>query len=162
MTEKRTPEERFWASVDKDGPVPEHRPEFGACWEWKSAAGKDRYGYFGFIVGDGYKLLGAHVVSYILDRGTYSSDSPWVLHHCDNKACVRPSHLFAGTPSENTRDAIAKGRYTQRGRVSGEVHRAVALWVAGKTPSQIAVILGISRKAVEGAISSNMARAIGA
>ena len=24
--------ERFWAKVNKDGPVPEHRPDLGPCW----------------------------------------------------------------------------------------------------------------------------------
>lgn len=27
-------EERFWAKVNKDGPIPEHRPELGPCWVW--------------------------------------------------------------------------------------------------------------------------------
>jgi len=31
-------------------------------------------------------------------------------HHCDNPACVRPSHLFIGTATDNYRDSRAKGR----------------------------------------------------
>jgi hypothetical protein len=30
----KTLEERFWEKVDKNGPVPAHRPELGPCWVW--------------------------------------------------------------------------------------------------------------------------------
>jgi hypothetical protein len=34
----------------------------------------------------------------------------FILHHCDNPACVRPDHLFIGSAAENMKDKIQKGR----------------------------------------------------
>lgn len=32
----------------------------------------------------------------------------WALHRCDNKWCVNPDHLYAGTPQENQRDILTR------------------------------------------------------
>jgi len=99
---------RFWAKVNKNGPVPAHCPELGPCWIWK--AHKAGSGYGMIRPGPaGKSSIGAHVAGWILHCGPIT-DGLWVLHHCDNRRCVRPTHLWLGTPTDNVRDMIAKGR----------------------------------------------------
>ncbi len=97
--------DRFWSKVDKDGPVPAHRPELGPCWVWRPPGDKDGYGVFW----DTVKSRKAHRASWEIHFGLIL-DGMCVLHKCDNTACVRPEHLFLGTVGDNQRDMVAKGR----------------------------------------------------
>lgn len=41
---KLSAEARFWAKVDKDGPIPEYRPDLGSCWIWLGGRTEGQYG----------------------------------------------------------------------------------------------------------------------
>lgn len=97
--------ERFWAKVNKDGPIPAHVPELGPCWVWTAALHRRGYGWFRF---NGTPTL-AHRVSWELTNGPIP-DGLQVLHKCDNKPCERPDHFFLGTDADNMADKTAKGR----------------------------------------------------
>ena len=97
--------DRFWGKVEKNGPVPEHRPGLGRCWIWLGARIENDYG----VVRVNGKNNGAHRISWELTNGPIP-EGLWALHHCDNPPCVNPSHLFLGTNTDNQRDCVSKGR----------------------------------------------------
>lgn len=87
--------DRFWSKVNKTDD----------CWEWTG----------GLVSGYGTinidkRTYKAHRLSWIIHNGPIP-DGMFICHHCDNRRCVRPDHLFVGTASDNMRDMVSKGRH---------------------------------------------------
>jgi len=101
-----TVEERFWAKVDKAGPVV--RTGLGPCWRWTSTTAKHRRNYGLFKLQNGRQVK-AHRMAYELTSGPIPGGL-MVCHHCDNPPCVNPAHLFLGTCKDNLDDMYAKDR----------------------------------------------------
>lgn len=94
-----------------------------ACWTWTGGLFRTGYGKFGKRFGRGdYRNRDAHRVMWELVNGPIPDSKTFVCHACDNRPCVRPSHLFLGTVLDNARDAIAKGRYRRGDQWPHEKH----------------------------------------
>ena len=91
-------EERFWSKVDIQGP--------NDCWLWTAYKDKNGYGNFWF---NGKTIKAHRMVWSFINKEI--ANGICACHTCDTPPCVNPSHLWLGTPQNNTDDMMRKGRY---------------------------------------------------
>ncbi len=132
--------ERFWTKVRRSS----------GCWEWTGCFSDTGYGNF---YAEGQLHL-THRYSWEQSNGKIPRGL-CVLHKCDNRACIRPDHLFLGSKRDNTRDMFFKGRQRNLGITKGQDHgqskltnddvlRIRAGVAAGRTQRSFAKELGVS------------------
>jgi hypothetical protein len=144
---------RFWAKVNKDGPIPAHMPHLGKCWVWTAFTNKG----YGTIVKwkHGEAPMRAHIGSWILHIGPVPKHI-YVLHRCDNPSCVNPAHLFLGSNSDNVRDMVIKGRQTRGDKHhlsklnSSQVLKIRTIWSRKNRPmqSELADLFGVKEDTI--------------
>lgn len=131
---------RFWSKVKIKGP---HE-----CWEWQA---NKTYGYGLFRVKKSTKR--AHRYSWENIHGKISPKM-YICHHCDNPCCVNPSHLFLGTPQDNDRDRVRKGRQA-KGEKNGNskldpntVMKIRKSYISGVSSRKIAAKYGVNKSTI--------------
>lgn len=126
------------------------------CTLW--TGGKLR-GYGSFNIGG--KTVSAHRVAYEFFVGSIP-DGLFVLHRCDCRPCVNPSHLWLGTGQDNMDDMVRKGRQAvQKGSRHGrakiteedaaEIRRRC---ISGELQRMIAMEFGIDRSQVSNIVNN--------
>ncbi len=151
----RALQDKFWPKVDKRGP--------DDCWNWKASILKSGYGNMNLRMPDGkYRTHTSHRLSWELHNGQIP-DGLWVLHKCDNRACVNPAHLFLGTQQDNIADCVAKRRHFVPKARTGENNErslldgdqvARILSAAGKVGhKELAAEFGVAKSTIAAVIS---------
>jgi uncharacterized protein YerC len=86
---------RFWSKIDKGD----------KCWEWTGSTNIKGYGFFHLKD----RNRAAHRIAWMIRSGDIPKGMH-VCHRCDNRKCVKYSHLFLGSNQDNIIDAAKKGR----------------------------------------------------
>ena len=143
--------DRLKAKIDVSGGPDAGHPWTGAR---RTKRGVPGYGH----LGNAGRTVLAHRAIWLETFGVIPSETPMVLHRCDNPLCCNVRHLFLGTNSTNVLDMIAKGR----GRLNGEAKASITSslrirmredYAAGKgTMREIAASCGVSYGAARAAI----------
>ena len=141
---------RFWKKVDKTD-------DANSCWEW--TAGKTSRDYGEFRLNG--KMVYAHRLAWSLRYKRKIPEGMYICHHCDNKGCVNPRHLFLGTQADNMRDAVEKGRIAQgedHGRSKLTKAQVILIKKIYPAVSQrlLARVFGISNQQISNIVNGKM------
>lgn len=81
------------------------------CQTWTGSTNGDGYGRIGFIplVGGAQIKHAAHRVAWVLDKGPIPPNLH-VLHHCDNRGCIKTTHMYLGDNKQNAADMVRRNR----------------------------------------------------
>jgi hypothetical protein len=147
MTRRGIPNRKHRTPADTIEMLSVPEPNSG-CWLWLGSVNKAGYGR----LGKDKRERQAHRLSYSVHRGEIPK-GVLVLHRCDVRCCVNPSHLFLGSHADNAIDRESKGRgFSMHG---AEHPKAKLSWDAAnsirqshETSSALARKFGVSHKAV--------------
>lgn len=128
------------------------------CWIWLAAKNAKGYGTVGETENGKFKTKLAHRVAYERFVG-HITPGLCVLHKCDVRSCVNPSHLMLGTQDQNIKDRQEKGRQKkgemdpQHKLSSSEVAEMRMMYKHGIMPTELSRRFGVCRSRVTEIVS---------
>jgi len=87
---------RFWSKVDVGSRK--------RCWPWKGSL--DTHGYGSFTIGKRKVIASRFAWQFVNQKRLCDL---LACHHCDNRKCCNPNHIYPGTRFDNARDAAERG-----------------------------------------------------
>jgi len=119
------------------------------CHNWTRA--KTGSGYGAIVINQ--RTMCAHRIAFELANGPIADDA-FVLHNCDNPACVNPAHMRLGTHEDNMHDKVLRNRVP-----AGESHyhssitkdqalEIIRLLGEGKTVKEVVEITSIPKSVI--------------
>src|SRR5579872_3377060 len=81
----------------------ENIKEVDGCWVFTGALNTTGYGRLSVTRDGKKKRIYTHRLSWEIHFGPIPEGQD-VLHHCDNRPCIRPDHLFLGNNADNVKD----------------------------------------------------------
>lgn len=143
--------QRFWDKIERTE----------TCWLWKGSKRsgyEDQESYGGFYLqGSNYA---AHRVAYFFEYRVDPGEE-LVLHECNTVLCVKPTHLYLGSNSDNMKFRSESGRHP-RGELTGktilfesQIPVILRRHASGETGYAIAKSLGTSQGAIERIINGD-------
>ncbi len=105
------------------------------CWEWTGHLYHNGYGQKRYKLGKKTYTFKVNRLSYYFEHGKIPQGL-LICHHCDNKKCCNPSHLYAGTVKQNTRDYIERGTNKINMKIANEIRESAKLGLSIKDISK--------------------------
>lgn len=114
------------------------------CWNWTGSISSSGYGCV-YYQGKTWRV---HRLSWQFLHGDIPKGK-YVCHHCDNKKCINPKHLFLGTAKDNTLDMICKGRHVPYRKLTLKQVKKIKDMLGMVSQYEIAKLFNVSRSAIQ-------------
>lgn len=115
-------------------------------------------GYGAFWAGPSVGTTVAHRVAFVLTSGEPIPKGSVVCHSCDVRRCVKHAHLFLGTPADNVRDMVNKGRQSRgekqwNSKLTEDDVRAIRAAHPGEKQRALAEKFGVSPSMISAVVN---------
>lgn len=122
--------------------------ERSGCWNWTGPVMANGYGVIRIRTVFNQQLV--HRAAAFAWMQFNLAGGLQVCHHCDNRRCFNPEHLFLGTQQDNIDDMMAKNREPHYARKLNEnkVFEIRVLSNLGIKSPQLAMLYGVTYQTV--------------